>query len=306
MKREFGNDATSDMFYENGDISNKNDLSLSSEKMYNIKLEIQPSDIKSQPYITETKVVQKVLPKRRNSKVVDYTEKHNANTVPSHHDGSNMTSSIEENIYPNVNSGWVQHNTNLTSRSSNWKDAFSQKKKSASIHIKLLKGLREKEAIINSKRSRAYSKSNNLIQAKTLNKNLKKQEAVLKKTNKSIEIEKESQTLNYKGCQKYSNKEELSSKEIDALFFLIDEYEREWKIHPKIKHISLIDFWKMEYSKEALLIKIKNEQINPQLVSEILEDKCISNSNPKNSYDIEMMRILSRMNEQVIEQLYSK
>lgn len=65
MKREFGNDATSDMFYGSEHKSNKCELSLSSEKKYNMQLEIQPSDINAKPYITETKKIQKVLPRRK-------------------------------------------------------------------------------------------------------------------------------------------------------------------------------------------------------------------------------------------------
>ena len=100
---------------------------------------------------------------------------------------------------------------------------------------------------------------------------------------------------------------EFTSKEIDALFFLIDEYEREWKIQPEIKSISLVDFWKSEYSKDAFIIKIKNGELNSQFASEILEDgNNANNLNQRYSHEIEMMRTLSKMNEKTIEQLYCK
>lgn len=138
-----------------------------------------------------------------NSKVIDYTEKQNTNTIPSCHDNSRLSSSVEENIYPNVSNEGAANSINLTARSTHTKDAFLHKKKSDSIHIKLLKGLREKEAIINSKRSRAFSKNNNLTQAKTLNKSIKKNESVFKKTNKSIEIESVPKNSSFSKYQKY-------------------------------------------------------------------------------------------------------
>ena len=76
MKREFGNDATSEMFNESLNKDQNKELSQTSEIKSNIQCEIEKWDIQLQPYSTETRI-QKSLLHNKNSKVVDYSQKIN-------------------------------------------------------------------------------------------------------------------------------------------------------------------------------------------------------------------------------------
>ena len=69
----------------------------------------------------------------------------------------------------------------------------------------------------------------------------------------------------------------------------------------------MVEFWKQEYSEAALMHKARKGELNPAFVSDIL-----SKSEPKwkkllaNSHDITMLKILAKMKEESVKQLYDR
>ena len=67
----------------------------------------------------------------------------------------------------------------------------------------------------------------------------------------------------------------------------------------------MVEFWKQEYSEAALMHKARKGELNPAFVADIL-----SKSEPKwkkllaNSHDITMLKILAKMSEESVRQLY--
>lgn len=72
------------------------------------------------------------------------------------------------------------------------------------------------------------------------------------------------QTSNSKSPKK------LSENEMDALFFLVEEYARAFKLDPNVKSLPLVEFWKQEYSQQALIHKARKGELNPAFVQDIL------------------------------------
>ena len=57
---------------------------------------------------------------------------------------------------------------------------------------------------------------------------------------------------------------------MDALFFLVEEYVRAYKLDSKVKLMSIVEFWEYEYSEQALLHKARKGELNPAFVADIL------------------------------------
>ena len=85
----------------------------------------------------------------------------------------------------------------------------------------------------------------------------------------------------------------MPNTQAEALFFLVNEYDRT----NNKQNSSLLDFWKQEYSKQSLQHRVKIGQLDQRLVKEILDDNFKTSD-----ININMIRILARMNENHIKQ----
>jgi hypothetical protein len=155
---------------------------------------------------------------------------------------------------------------------------------------------------MNHKRSRDHKFSQNLSNVKILHKeNTWNSGLSFGKQNFSIDSEmKRFDHLTMRASSSKSQKK-LSEKEMDALFFLVEEYTRAYKIDPNVKSMTLVEFWKHEYSQQALIHKARKGELNPAFVEDILspyQPKC--KKLLENHHDILMLKTLAKMDEENI------
>lgn len=96
-------------------------------------------------------------------------------------------------------------------------------------------------------------------------------------------------------------KPKLSKDQIDALLYLVEEYRTACTLNPKFRAQSIIQFWKREYSQEALLHKARKGELNPHFVRDLLLGK--GEFAEDRSYDMHMLRTLATMHEDQLTQV---
>ncbi|CAI2370769.1 unnamed protein product [Moneuplotes crassus] len=185
---------------------------------------------------------------------------------------------------------------NISSNTSRIKP-LSCKLKSKELQEKQIDADFMRQLCRNQKRSRGSILKSNLTDSKnTLN-----GEAI------SATVDCHNYSVSYESSGVREKSLNFTNTQIDALFFLVEEYSREYKIDPQVQAQTMIEFWKNEYSKTALYDKAFRGELNPAFVEDILSDskpKCKKLQN--NHYDILMLRTLAKMDENSVRQLYIK